>query len=244
MRAEADRSARHEKPVVAALVVIAALAYFGSSADRAAAAPCPAPTYGLAAGVLSIQGTVPCSEEEEEFAVFCEAGTIRFEYTVNGVLQGSNDTTVGCGSPTRLEVHGRAGNDTIDLSRVTAANGFTGIAEPNLIDGGSDRDQLIASQMASELLGGPQNDIILARNGAHDTVDCGEGTDAALSDQAGVDALSNCEVVDLLPTAAAPAATPSPTPTGRRAAAQRRCRKLKRRSARRRCLRHARTLPV
>ncbi len=236
------------KRVAAVLVVLAALAVTWSSApDSAGAAPCPLPSFGFGGGVLSIQGTPPCAEESERFDVYCEAGTVRFEYAVNDVLQGQIDTEVGCGSPARLAVHANAGDDTIDLSKITVANGFTGFTEPNLVEGGSGKDELVGSQTPSEILGGTQNDIILARNGVHDTVDCGQGTDAVQADQAGVDALSNCELMDLLPTSAAPGAAPAasvPTPTGKRAAAQRRCHKVQGRKARRRCFRHARTLPI
>jgi hypothetical protein len=225
--------------------VLAAFAFSWTAPDSVRAAPCPSPTYGLGGGDLSIQGTAPCADEPERFAVYCEAGTVRFEYEVNEVLQGLTDTGVGCGTPARVSVRGNAGDDTIDLSRVTAANGFTGIARPNLIDGGYGKDELIASQMGNEILGGLQNDIILARNGARDTVDCGGGTDAVQADAAGVDALSNCELIDLALTPAPPAATPTgPSPTGRRAAAKRRCRKLKHGRARRRCFRHAMKLPI
>ncbi len=150
---------------------------------------------------------------------------------------------IGCGSPARLAIHANAGDDTIDLSKVTAANGFTGLTEPNLVEGGSGKDELVGSQTPSEILGGTQNDIILARNGVHDIVDCGQGTGAVQADQAGVDALSNCELMDLLPLPPAPAAS-IPTPTGRRAAAQSRCHRVKGRKARRRCFWHAKALPI
>lgn len=236
-------------PVVAVLVVLAAFASSWSAPDNAGAAPCPSPTFGLGAGDLSIQGTPPCAEEPERFAVYCEAGTVRFEYAVNDVLQGLDDTAVTCGSPARLSVRGNAGDDTIDLSQVTPANGFTGITEPNLVEGGSGNDELVGSRMPSELLGGTQNDIVLARNGVRDVVDCGQGTDAVQADQPGIDALSNCELMDLLPTTAPvlPTTAPAvsvPTSSGRRVAAERKCRKLRGRKARRKCLRHARTLPI
>jgi hypothetical protein len=238
------------KRVVAVLVVLAAFTSGWSAApDRAGAAPCPPPTFGLVAGDLSIQGTPPCAEEPERFAVHCEAGTVRFEYAVNDVLQGQVDTAVTCGYPARLSVYGNAGDDTIDLSQVTPANGFSGIAEPNLVEGGSGKDELVGSRMPSKLLGGTHNDIILARNGVRDVVDCGQGTDAVQADQAGIDALSNCELMDLLPTTAPVLPTPAPaasvpTSTGRRVAAERKCRKLKGRKARRKCFRHARALPI
>jgi hypothetical protein len=202
------------------------------------------PTFGLAGGDLSIQGTPPCAEDPERFVVRCEAGTVRFEYEVNEVPVGLIDTTVGCGAPNRVSVHGNTGDDEIDLSGVTLVNGFTGIAQPNLLDGGYGRDELIGSQMPNEFLGGPDGDLILARNGVRDTVECGEGTDAVQTDRTGTDTLSNCELVDLLPTPAPGPAMTSPTPTGRRAAAQRRCRSLKHRRARRKCFRHAGNLPV
>jgi hypothetical protein len=224
-------------------VVLAAFALSWLAPDGAGAAPCPIPTYGLSAGDLAIEGTAPCAEEPERFVVYCETGSVRLEYAVNDVLQGVTDTAVGCGSPARLSIDGNAGDDTIDISKVTAANGFTGIALPNVVVGGDGRDELVGGQVPSELLGGPQGDIILARNGVRDTIDCGEGTDAVQADQAGVDALSNCELIDLVPTPA-PVTSSTPKPTGKRAAAKRRCRKLKRRKARRRCFRHARKLPV
>lgn len=171
---------------------------------------------------------------------------MRFEYGVNSTPQGSTDTSVPCGTPKRLSVFGNAGDDTVDLSRVAPGAGFTGITAPNVIDGGYGKDLLIASAMPNDIQGGPEEDMIFARNGAGDRVDCGPGTDAAQSDQPGVDALSNCEIVDLLPappTPSALASPSSPTPTGKRAAAQRKCRKLKGRRARRRCFRHAKSLP-
>ncbi len=235
------------KRVAAVLGVLALLAAFAValSTPEGRAAPCPAPSFSFGGGDLSIQGTPPCAEETESFVVHCEAGTVRFEYGVNGVSQGEADTEVGCGSPARISVHANAGDDVVDLSKVIAANGFTGIARPNLLEGGSGMDELVGSRTSSEFLAGTQNDIILARNGVHDTVDCGQGTDAVQADQAGVDSLSNCELMDLLPTPAIPAPAASvPTPTGKRAAAQRRCHRIMGRKARRRCFRHARTLPI
>jgi hypothetical protein len=219
----------------------------GGGTQQAHAAPCPMPTYEMVGGNLSIHGTTPCSEDAEVITPFCSGGTVWFEYGVNGVLLGPINTALGCGTPTQLSVFGNAGDDALDLSRVSLPGGFTGIAQPNLIDGGYGRDTLIASPTPNVMHGGPDSDIVLARNGVSDTVDCGEGIDAVQSDQASVDALSGCEITDLVATAAAPAPI-APTPvakrTGRRAAALQKCRKLKRRKARRGCIRHAKKLPV
>jgi hypothetical protein len=211
------------------------------SPHRADAAPCPLPTYGMdASGNLSIQGTGVCAEEPEGIAPFCSVATVWFDYSVNGVQQGPFDTGVGCGAPTRLTVFGNPGDDLLNLSQVSAANGFTGITQPSFIDGGSGSDTLILGSVTSNAVGGSGNDIVFARNGFGDFVDCGEGLDAVQSDQQGVDSLLNCEIVDLTPSVA-----PAPVTgrTGRRARALKRC-KRKHGKARRRCVRHAKKLPV
>lgn len=214
----------------------------GGGAQQAHAAPCPIPTYGIVSGNLSIQGTPPCSEDPEVITPLCSGGTVWFEYGVNGVLLGPINTAIGCGTPTQLSVLGNAGDDVLDLSQVSVPGGFSGISQSNLIDGGYGGDTLVASPTPNVINGGPDNDIVLARNGVSDSVDCGKGIDAVQSDQASVDALSGCEITDLVATAATPA--PVAKRTGRRAAALQKCRKLKRRKARRRCVRHAKKLPV
>jgi hypothetical protein len=219
----------------------------GGSAQPAHAAPCPVPTYGIVNGNLSIQGTPPCSEDPEVISPFCSGGTVWFEYGVNGALLGPLNTGVGCGTPTQLSIFGNAGDDVLDLSRVSVPGGFTGISRSNLIDGGYGGDRLVAGPTPNVMKGGPDDDIVLARNGISDSVDCGEGIDAVQSDQASVDALSGCEITDFVATPASPtpiAPTPIAKTTGRRAAALQKCRKLKRRKARRECIRHAKKLPV
>lgn len=202
---------------LAALLLIGAAVLWlgGARPQQAHAAPCPVPTYGMdTGGNLSIQGTPPCAEDPEVIAPYCSGGTVWFEYSVNGVPQGPVDTAVACGAPTHLSVFGNAGDDTLDLSRVNAANGFTGITQPNFIDGGYGNDTQIGSSSANIVHGGPGNDIVLARNGLSDAVDCGDGTDAVQSDRQGVDSLLNCEIVDLAATPLVPptpAAPPSAT---------------------------------
>ncbi len=165
------------------------------------AAPCPPITVTLdGGGNLSIQGTTPCDVDPESFTPACTAGTVHVDYTVNGAPQGTTNTGVACGAPRSLSVFGRDGEDEIDLSQVSAANGFTGINQPNVIDGGSGLDTLIGGPTPGVIRGGTQNDFVLARNGVADTVDCGDGLDAVQSDAAGVDSISNCEIEDIAPT--------------------------------------------
>ena len=237
-------SVRKKHLAPAALVLLGAAVLWLSTvgAQPAYAAPCPLPTYGIdTGGNLAIQGTGPCAEAPEVIAPYCTGGTIRFDYEVNGVLQGTVDTAVACGAPTHISVFGNPGDDTLELSRVGAASGFTGITQPNFVDGGSGKDTLIGSPTANTVYGGPQNDIVLVRNGLGDFVDCGDGIDAVQADQLGVDSIAGCEVVDLAASAVAPA--PVAGRSGRRAAALKRCRK-KHGKARRRCIRHAKKLPA
>ena len=213
--------------VLGAAAVLAALLLAADSPERARAAPCQAPDYAIAAGNLSIVGTT-CDFNPELFRVFCSAGTVQFEYRVNGSLVGVFDTTTACGAPSRLTVTGNGGEDTIDLSAVTAAAGFTAINQPNTLDGGYQGDILIGSALPDSVLGGPGPDIVLLRDGAADSADCGDDIDAAQADRATLDALSNCEVADVLP---APAAKKCKKRKGRKGAAAKKCRKPKRRHA-------------
>lgn len=187
---------------------LAALWLGGARPQQAHAAPCPVPTYGIdAGGNLSIQGTAPCSNDPEVIAPYCSAGTVWFDYDVNATPQGPVNTAVACSAPRHLSVFGNAGDDRLDLSRASAANAFTGINQPNLVDGGYGNDTLIGSPSPNVVRGGPDNDIVLVRNGVSDVVDCGDGIDAVQSDQAGVDSLSGCAIVDL---AAEPVVAPPP----------------------------------
>lgn len=186
-----------------------------------------------AGGNLSIQGTSPCSSYPEVIAPYCSGGTVWFDYYINDVTQGPNNTGVACGALSHLSVYGNGGADTLDLLRVSAANGFTGINRPNLIDGGYGNDTLIGGPLPSVALGRPDNDIILVRNGVRDAVDCGNGIDEVQTDPRGVDSLANCEIVDF---AAA-------SRTGRQATALKKCRH-KHGKAKKRCKKKAHLLPV
>ena len=192
-------------PAFAAAVTVAVLLAGGAS-NRAEAAPCPAPTITNMAGTLSISGTSPCSDDPEKFSVFCSGGTARFDYNVNNTPVGIIDTGVACGAPSRIVVTGNYGADLIDLSRVSSGTGFTGISQPNVLDGGADGDVLDAGPMASSVIGSYGSDILLLRNGKADHADCGPDVDAVQTDVAGTDSLAGCEVVD---AASAPASAPA-----------------------------------
>jgi hypothetical protein len=184
-----------------AAVALAALAISASAgSDPAQAAPCPAPTVINLAGNLSISGTSPCDDDPENFSVFCGIGTARFDYYVNTALQGTVDTGTSCAAVAHLTIEGRYGDDLIDLSRVSAANGFTGVSEPHVLDGGAGSDLLVGAKQSNSVLGGPGSDIVMLRNGVPDTADCGADIDAVQADTTGMDSATSCEIADFLPS--------------------------------------------
>jgi hypothetical protein len=216
------------RPLLAAAAVSAAgavLLVAGGSANRAEAAPCPAPTITSTAGTLSISGTPPCNDDPERFSVSCSGGTVHFYYTVNTVLVGTFDTAVACGSPSRIAVTGDYGADQIDLTRVSRATGFTGINQANVLNGGVDGDLLAPGPMASSDIGGYGSDILLLRNGAADHADCGPDTDAVQTDSRGEDSLVDCEVVDAAATPQGPVQTAKKKCKKRHGKKRHRCKK-------------------
>jgi len=171
-------------------VAVAALTALLAGAQHppvASAAPCPVPGYGLFQGDLTIAGDPGCSLNDEAFAVYCSTGTIHFDYTVNGTLQGTTNTGYACGAPNRLSVFGNAGNDVIDLSRIAAADGFTAINLPNRLIGGVGDDALIGSSFADSPSGEAGADAVLGGEG-DDSADGGDGDDV-LDGGPGEDAL-------------------------------------------------------
>jgi hypothetical protein len=195
--------------VVAA--VLGALALVGSAGPtRAEAAPCPAPTVINLAGSVSISGTSPCDEDPENFSVFCGSGNVQFDYYVNDTFVGTFNTGTSCAAVAHLTIEGRDGGDLIDLSRVSAANGFTGVSQPHVLDGGTGADLLVGAKQSNSVLGGSQSDLALLRNGVPDTADCGPDIDAVQADTAAMDSATSCEIADFLPPTAAQAPQPSP----------------------------------
>jgi hypothetical protein len=184
----------------AALAALAIAASTGS--DRAQAAPCPAPTVINLAGNVSISGTSPCDDDPENFSVFCGSGTARFDYYVNTAFVGTFDTATACGAVGRITLEGRYGDDLIDLSRVSTANGFTGVNQAHILDGGAGSDVIVGAKQSNSVLGGYGSDIALLRNGVSDTADCGSDIDAVQADTAGMDSATSCEIADFLPAAA------------------------------------------
>jgi Ca2+-binding RTX toxin-like protein len=72
-----------------------------------------------------------------------------------------------------------------------AADTLTGDGQANSLSGGSGEDLVSGLRGADTLLGGTAPDVINARDGLRDSVDCGSGRDLAIVD--GLDSTRNCE---------------------------------------------------
>jgi Ca2+-binding RTX toxin-like protein len=111
-------------------------------------------------------------------------GTDRFEGN------GGNDTIHGAGGDDFLQgdggddkVFGDAGNDKVE-----------GTYGADTVDGGAGTDQLYGDIAGCSVFCSVDTDVLLARDGERDTVDCGGGADTAQVDQ--LDVVAFCASVD------------------------------------------------
>jgi hypothetical protein len=119
------------------------------------------------------------------------------------VVSGRNGADRLWGGPGDDSVSGMAGNDSLhgDAGRDV----LSGDAGRDLLRGGAGPDTLTGGAGIDRILGGPGKDLIRARNGGRDRVDCGPGRDTAILDTR--DVAVRCEVIRRPPSA-----IPSPTP--------------------------------
>jgi Ca2+-binding RTX toxin-like protein len=117
---------------------------------------------------------------------------------------GSNDAVSYAGSPAGVRVtldnaanDGAPGegdnvhSDVEDIYGSQFADNLVGNRKANTIDGGAGNDTIKGGKGADGLYGGPGNDVINAKDGQVDTVDCGPGNDTVNADKA--DIVKNCE---------------------------------------------------
>jgi len=135
---------------------------------------------------------------------------------------GGTDTITGSAGPDIIsgglgndEIHGGGGNDDLTGSdgddKVYGDAGddkVQGSTGADTVDGGPGADAIYGDIAACSFSCTADPDIILARDGEKDTVDCGGGPDSATVDYE--DIASFCASVDRSP---APTPTPTPTPT-------------------------------
>ena len=121
------------------------------------------------------------------------------------------------GTPRADDIRAGAGDDVVfgrgGADRVTGGAGadtVDGEAGADILAGGHGDDALTGGPGLDRLFGGPGRDLIRARNGGRDRVDCGPGRDTAILDPR--DVAFRCEVVRR-PRPAKPAST-TPTVAG------------------------------
>lgn len=117
------------------------------------------------------------------------------------------------GTPLVDVFRGGAGNDRM---RLGAGNDVgEGGAGDDVLEGGPGEDRLTGGAGRDRISGGPGNDLVLARDGARDTIDCGLGRDVVVADR--IDRIDrSCEVVQLPRRARGATRSSKPVATRRR----------------------------
>ena len=109
-------------------------------------------------------------------------------------------------------LYGGQGNDTLEAG--AGDDILRGDEGDDILRGGDGADRLEGSVGVDTLEGGPGNDTVVAADGVADTLDCGEGEDAATVDA--FDKATGCENLtrrDVAPPAGGPAAVDQRRPT-------------------------------
>jgi hypothetical protein len=134
----------------------------------------------FSSGALTVEGSGLCSDHAESIKAYC-SGTVLIDYAFidTNDLSATKDTGVPCASVSVVDIEGLNGNDRIEMTALGSA------------------------RLAN---GGAGDDTLLVRNGVNDYAECGDGFDSVQADQSNLDAVHNCELLDVLPDAAAPQA--------------------------------------
>jgi Ca2+-binding RTX toxin-like protein len=98
----------------------------------------------------------------------------------------ADDGEQGEGDNVRTDVENVSGGGVQDT--------FTGSGQANTLDGGTGQDYVDGKRGRDRLLGGGAVDVVRARDGRRDVVDCGRSTDFAIVDR--MDRVKGCERSD------------------------------------------------
>jgi hypothetical protein len=159
-----------------------------------------APTGAQAVGIFSVDGTTlrydASPGEVDQIAGYETPTSYRFTSFGGAGIGGSllcpflggDTTTVDCKKEGVQRIDLRLG-DQDDVATVSA-----GITIPVDFDGGDGNDGLFGGGGVDFFRGGAGNDNIVSRDGRAEPVDCEDGSDTAISDDA--DARSSCEEVE------------------------------------------------
>ncbi len=186
---EVDHGGWWSVALACAAVVVFALCLSRANLPVADAASCQTSQAALHGGELTIQGGT-CNDFDEVIRVRCQAGSVVVDYTFisEGIPTPSTDATgVVCPAVQRLLLFGHEGDDVLDASAVTKANGFTAIQDRSLLAGQTGDDRVTGSPLPDSV-GGGEGDDQLSGGAGDDVVDAGAGNDS-LSGKGGADRL-------------------------------------------------------
>ena len=142
----------------------------------------------VVSGAPALARTVPCAANSECVGTR-KADTIQGpgSNVINGKA-GNDKLFSGGGS----DILGGAGNDTLTAVGAVESDGKSGGF--NNLNGGAGDDKINAPAGLGHnaITGDSGNDVINAKNGAPDTIDCGSGKDKVSFDAA-LDTIANCE---------------------------------------------------
>jgi hypothetical protein len=145
--------------------------------------------------VTSSRGAGSSDCDNNGFRAYCAATP---GFVVNFLGLDDLLTTAELTGPATVEAHGAAGVDRLDggpaadrLFGDAGTDSLDGKAGADLVDGGLDADTITGGPGPDQILGGDGDDRIDARDGEKDTIDCGAGTDTALTDVG--DTTAGCE---------------------------------------------------
>ena len=109
----------------------------------------------------------------------------------NDCLFGGNGGDVAFGGDGNDLLDGGAGGDRVEGE--AGADVIYGGAGGETITGGDGADQINPEDGTDSVNAGAAGDLVVARDGIKDNVDCGSGTDVAITDP--IDTVTNCETV-------------------------------------------------
>ncbi len=151
-----------------------------------------------------------------------DTDTLSYVLATSGVTVDLGDDVqqnTGGGGTDFLDHADSPGPDFENLTGGSFGDDLTGTGASNEIDGGDGPDTIEPLAGTDTVSAGDGGDDVNALDGEGDTVDCGAGSDSAIADEQGVDAIANCESVDFAPQTSVTsgpangAAINDPTPT-------------------------------
>jgi Ca2+-binding RTX toxin-like protein len=112
----------------------------------------------------------------------------------NDTIDGGPGNDALCGVDGVNTIHGGAGNDVVSAYSGSQAQRLFGDAGSDLLVGGAGPDLLVGGLRRDRIIGHAGADVVYARDGARDSIECGAGRDTVYADRLDVVARS-CERV-------------------------------------------------